>query len=285
MRARILLAMGLVFFCFVSNAQVVEDTKRAVEDAAITARIETTFLLNKYLNPLNINTTTQSGVVTLTGSVADEVQHRLAEDIAKSVEGVTEVKNNLTVVPTVVSDRPKRSWRERVDDMSLAAAIRSRLLYHREFKGLRIGVDVAGGEVTLYGVVNTNFQKDNIGLVASETRGVETVINNLTVQEREPLAPVSGVVREVSDEYLEKRIETAILLNRRVSIRNLSVDVVDATCILTGTVDADEQKQVAEDIALSIAGVEKVDNKITIFEPSAPTAPQQAPEALEPTAQ
>ena len=40
------------------------EVKQEVEDASITARIETLYLLNEHLNPFNIDTSTKDGVVT-----------------------------------------------------------------------------------------------------------------------------------------------------------------------------------------------------------------------------
>jgi len=255
----------------------------AAADAATTARIETIFLLNEHLNPFNINTTTEDGTVTLTGSVADDIQKDLAADLAKSVDGVKEVVNNITVVGTVVSERPKRTWRERINDTTLAATVRSNLLYNKEFKGLKIGVSAEGGIVTVYGVVNTYFEKDRIGQIVMETRGVDKVVNNLTVHSAEGGDPVTVVTRKVADEWVEKRVATAITLNRYITMRNLNVKVDDGLCILTGSVDAEKQRELAESLALSISGVEKVQNDITIYAPPAPSAPPDAGGGVSPS--
>jgi osmotically-inducible protein OsmY len=258
-----------------ARAQVKEAVAQAAKDTAISARIETLFAVNEYLSPFNINTTTVDGVVTLTGSVEDEIQKDLAEDLAKTVDGVKEVRNNLTVVGTIVSERPRKGWRESVNDMTLNAAIRGRLLYNKELKGLKIGVSTEKGVVTLHGVVNTHFQKEHIEKVVMETRGVERVINNLTVHERTPAAPIEAVTQKVSDEWVEKRVQTAVVFNRHLNIRNLNVNVDNGLCILTGTVDTEEQRELAESLALSIAGVERVQNDIQVYSP--PAAPVEPP--------
>jgi len=244
----------------------------AMNDTAITARIETLFLVSEHLSPFNINTTTVNGVVTLTGSVADEVQKDLATDLAKSVDGVKDVVNNLTVVGTVVSARPKRTWQDRVNDISLAATVRSNLLYNKELKGLKIGVSAESGNVTLFGVVNTFFEKDRIEQIVMETRGVNKVTNNLTVHSNTSGDPVKAATQKVSDEWVAKRVATAIALNRHISMRNLNVKVTQGLCILTGSVDTQEQRTLAESLALSVNGVDKVQNDITIYQRPEPAA-------------
>lgn len=275
-RVWFLVTAFLIAFSMPAAAQQLGD---AAADAATTARVETTFLLNEHLNPFNINTTTKDGVVTLTGSVADEIQKDLATDLARSADGVKEVVNNLTVVGTVVSERPTRTWRERINDATLAATVRSNLLYNKELKGLKIGVGTEDGVVTLFGVVNTYFEKDRIEQIVMDTRGVDKVINNLTVHASQDGTPAEVVQKKVSDEWVERRVATAITLNRYITMRNLNVKVVDGLCILTGSVDSPKQRELAESLAMSISGVEKVQNDITIYEPPAAPVPPESTNA------
>lgn len=243
-----------------------ESVKDAVSDTAITARIETLFAVNEQLSPFDINTTTVKGVVTLTGSVADEVQKDLATSLAKTVEGVTDVKNELIIVDAA-PPRPAKTWRQRIDDASLAAAIRSNLLYNKELKGLKIGVDCDGSHVTIYGVVGNEYQKENIERIVMSTRGVESVTNNLTVHAAQPTDPVTAVTRNVTDEVVEKRVEAAIAMNRYISISGLNVTLDNGLCILTGSVDTEQQRQLAEKLAASISGVERVQNELKVTGP------------------
>ncbi len=275
-RVWFLVSVFLVASSMPAAAQQLGD---AAADAATTARVETTFLLNEHLNPFNINTTTKDGVVTLTGSVADEIQKDLATDLAKSADGVKEVVNNLTVVGTVVSERPKRTWKERINDTTLAATVRSNLLYNKEFKGLKIGVGAEDGLVTLFGVVNTYFEKDRIEQIVMDTRGVDKVVNNLTVHAPQDGTPAEVVQKKVADEWVERRVATAITLNRYITMRNLNVKVDDGLCILTGSVDSPKQRELAESLAMSISGVEKVQNDVTIYEPPAAPAPPESANA------
>jgi len=262
---------------FVASSSAQQTTAEALADTAISARIETLFAVNESLSPFNINTTTVDGVVTLTGSVGDEVAKDLATDLATTVDGVKEVKNELTIVDDPIPPRPQKTWRERIEDASLAAAIRSNLLYNKEMKGLKIGVDCDGGHATIYGVVGNEFARDRIAQIVMDTRGVEKVTNNLTVHPSPSTNPISTVTREVTDEVVEKRVQASIALNRYVSIRGLNVKVDDGVCILTGFVDTPKQRELAESIAANIAGVVSVKNDLKLYEapPIAPPPPPQ----------
>lgn len=260
-------AYGLAALLILAAALVpatAADTVSPVKDAATTARIETLFLFNRHLSPFDINTNTSNGIVTLSGGVRDEIQKDLAGELAATVQSVTQVINTITVVPSVPTLIPKRNLRQRVEDRSVNASVRTRLLYHKQLKGLKIGVRTFNGAVTLSGVVTTPEQKQRIGEIAYETRGVENIVNNLTVRPRERTGRIQNIGQQVSDEWVEKRVETSIALNRHLSIRRVDVEVNDSVCILTGTVDTEPERTLAGSIAQNIMGVESVVNDIRV---------------------
>jgi osmotically-inducible protein OsmY len=256
--------MSTLLAVLVCGALAQIEPPAAVEDAAITSRIATMFALNEQLSAMSIDTSTDHGVVTLRGSVGDEVQKQLATDLASTVIGVLEVRNELIVVPSAYSEKEQRTWRQKVNDATTSAAVRGRLFYHREYKGMKIGVETINGVVTLHGVVDSEEQKEKIATLTSETKGVETVINNLVVRKPDEGTIVQHMGQQISDEWLESRIETAITLNRYISIRELDVEVEGGTCFLTGTVDTEQEKAVAAQIAESVVGVDQVQNDIRV---------------------
>jgi osmotically-inducible protein OsmY len=236
-----------------------------VEDSTITARIESLFLLNQHLNPLNINTTTRDGNVMLSGSVNNEVQRELAEDLALGVRGVRFVDNQLVVINTVIGEKEQRSWSQRLEDRVVTAAVRSRMLGSGEFKGLKIGISTVNNVVTLYGVVPTEAHVDSMMGIASNTKGVDEVVNQLTVRTKDDAYDiVRGTGQQISDEWLESRVSTAIMLNRHLRLRELDVEVDDGICMLSGTVDSEEKRILAEDVARNIQGITEVRNTITV---------------------
>jgi hyperosmotically inducible periplasmic protein len=65
-----------------------------VDDSMITAKVKTAFVRDPDVSALNIGVTTSNGVVQLTGSgTADEA--RKATELARNVEGVKAVQNNI----------------------------------------------------------------------------------------------------------------------------------------------------------------------------------------------
>lgn len=66
------------------------------------------------------------------------------------------------------------------------------------------------------------------------------------------------------DGWVEGKLETAILFNKYLSPFKIDSQVNNDTAILTGTVDSDIDRELAETIALGIEGVDKVDNKLLV---------------------
>lgn len=71
--------------------------RQSINDAAVTARIKSRLLLNEDTSGMRINVDTRNSEVTLNGTVESEAEKSLAEDIARSTKGVSNVQNQLTV--------------------------------------------------------------------------------------------------------------------------------------------------------------------------------------------
>jgi osmotically-inducible protein OsmY len=70
---------------------------QTVSDSAITARVKSELLADPDVSGLNVNVTTYQGQVQLSGYVTSEEQRAQAEQIARSVDGVKSVSNDLIV--------------------------------------------------------------------------------------------------------------------------------------------------------------------------------------------
>lgn len=77
--------------------QKADQAGQAIDDAAITTTIKGKYLADTTLKGLDINVDTDQGVVMLTGTVQDQAARDHATEIAKGVEGVVTVNNELKV--------------------------------------------------------------------------------------------------------------------------------------------------------------------------------------------
>ena len=79
-------------------SKTAERVKENVSDAAITAKVKTELAKDKQVSALMINVDTDNkGVVTLKGTAKSKEEAAKAESIAKKVDGVTSVKNEIQV--------------------------------------------------------------------------------------------------------------------------------------------------------------------------------------------
>ena len=74
-----------------------QSVKQYADDAMVTSAVKAKFLTADGVPSMGISVETQDGVVQLTGDVETQAQATQAENVAKSVEGVHSVKNDLTI--------------------------------------------------------------------------------------------------------------------------------------------------------------------------------------------
>jgi hyperosmotically inducible protein len=68
-----------------------------IDDAAVTARVKSALAGTRGTKALKTNVTTREGTVTLTGTARSESERELAEEVAKGVNGVKSVDNQIQV--------------------------------------------------------------------------------------------------------------------------------------------------------------------------------------------
>lgn len=74
-----------------------QSLKEYTDDALITSAVKASFLTDDIVSALAVSVETQEGVVHLTGEVESQAQISQAERVAKDVDGVQTVKNDLTI--------------------------------------------------------------------------------------------------------------------------------------------------------------------------------------------
>jgi hyperosmotically inducible periplasmic protein len=165
------------------------------KDAWITGKLEAVYALNTHLDAFAIKTETTKGMVHLTGTVENDIDRDLAGELAKGIEGVVSVDNDLAVGTnarastskttttksgdaTKSADRPFGVW---VDDATTTAMVKSKLFADPHIKGSKIDVDTRGDVVTLSGTVGSKEQKELAEQIAKNTGDVKQVKNQLVV--------------------------------------------------------------------------------------------------------
>ena len=73
------------------------------------------------------------------------------------------------------------------------------------------------------------------------------------------------------DGWIESKLETALILNKHLKARKIDIGVDNNTATLYGEVYSDIEKELAENIALGIEGIDSVKNNLTVV-----SAPEQS---------
>ena len=154
-------------------------TGEYIDDKSVDSRVKDALNDNPEYKFEGVNVTAFKGTVQLSGFVDTYAQKYNASSIAKKVEGVRDVENDITV-----KSDGNRSTGEYVDDKSLTARVNSVLSNNSDYKFEEVNVTTYKGTVQLSGFVNTSDQKTKAGDIAKQVQGVQDVVNNITVKDK-----------------------------------------------------------------------------------------------------
>ena len=148
-------------------------------DAWIVQKVKFALMFHRNVNASATAIEAQDGVVTLKGEATSLAQKELAGEYAKDIEGVNEVKNEMTVAAT--PEPAERTASEKIDDMSITAQVKAALLTHRSTGSIKTQVVTRNGEVSLTGIAKNDAEKSLVSKLVADINGVVSVKNEMTV--------------------------------------------------------------------------------------------------------
>jgi hyperosmotically inducible protein len=240
--AGLLVAVVLIF------GTVAKGVAQGNNDAQIQADV-TKALDNKRFK--NVKSEVQNGVVTLTGTVDLYADKEDADKKVHHRKNVRGVQNMIEVAgPTV-------------DDVTLRDKLAEKLIYDRvgygttAFNSFTIGVQ--NGVVTLGGVAYGPTDKDSALSLVANYPGVKDVIDNIEVA---PVSPMDDRIRLAE----ARAIYGAPQLNKYAidPAKPIRITVVNGNVTLSGVVDNQADKDVANIRANGVPGVFKVVNNLQV---------------------
>jgi hyperosmotically inducible protein len=148
----------------------------AISDSAITTKVKANFLGDERLKGSHIKVTTTNGVVTLTGSATGADSKAAAEDIAKNVDGVKSVDDELTSPSSSGSMHKAVAKTERVgSDSWITTKVKSEIMADSVSKGFKVSVKTVNGVVMLSGVLPNDDAVAHVKDLAEKVEGVKSV--------------------------------------------------------------------------------------------------------------
>jgi len=149
-------------------------------DAWIRDKVKVTLLFHRSVRASTTEVDVKDGIVTLRGDAASRAQRELTTEYAKDVEGVKDVKNEMTVSKT--SEMTMAKVGGKIDDASITAQVKITLLFHRSTSTLSTKVETNDGVVTMYGKASNVAEKDLVNKLVNDINGVKSINNRMTIE-------------------------------------------------------------------------------------------------------
>jgi osmotically-inducible protein OsmY len=196
------------------------------------------------IDAANIGIAVDEGVVTLTGHVASYAQKTTAEEAVRRVKGVLALANEIEI--RYPSDK-------KTSDDEIAKRVLNILKWNEVVPQEGLQVSVEKGWVTLTGEVAWQFQRKAVEDAVRKLTGVTGVINDIAIKPA------------VSAYDVKEKIESALTRHAEIEAKGIKVTVRDGNKVsLEGKVDNWDERAAVENAAWSVAGVQSVDDRLTI---------------------
>ncbi len=194
----------------------------------------------------NVTVKVDNGEVTLSGKVSSYYALEAARDTTWTVNGVSNVINNITVEIGTEMEAPT--------DLEIKENIETVLLNNLEINISSMVVSVENGIVTLKGTVDSYWERIHAEDLVSDLPGVIDIINNLAI------VPTD----DITDETIATDIMDAIERNRYINDKDINIEVENGEVTLNGTVNTQSALNEVLDIVSYTVGVKKIVNNINL---------------------
>jgi osmotically-inducible protein OsmY len=191
----------------------------------------------------DIAVTVKDGVALLAGFVRSHRTKRAAEAAAKRVAGVVAIANDIEVRLPFLHQRP---------DPAIATDVVEALRQDLPDAAREIQVTVKGGWVTLEGVVDWHYEREEAKWTAYRQRGVVGVSNLILLRR-------AAIPAEVLRDIIE-----AFKRNAGIDANRITVELAGSEVLLRGIAGSWAERDEAERVVWSFPGITRVDNGIVV---------------------
>jgi osmotically-inducible protein OsmY len=260
------LSLAMIQFSYLAQADTLAQDMTEVSQSV---QISTAYTLSPFLRTHDLQVSVQGNKATLTGKVEAEINKDLAMQIALGVTGIEEVDNQITIEKDLVAPKAdeERSFGQIVDDATITASVKSKLLWSKFAEGLNTNVDTESGKVTLKGTADTGAAKELAGRLAMNTRGVASVDNQLKIKNEKPSVvdkvekAMDSTGQSLSDSWITTKVKSTFMYSSNINGSQISVSTDKGKVNLSGMVSSAVERALAMEIAQNVRGVKSVSAK------------------------
>lgn len=254
-------------------------------DAWVTTKVKMALLTSEGVRGNEVNVDTIGGRVTLHGAVGTATEKTRAEQIARTVDGVQEVRNLIQVVPDKVAAKVEATdeqLKERVTnalkaDPALADASIA-------VQSVTNGVVLLGGKAATltdaYRAVDDAAAVLGVRRVASEIQTPDT-LGDAELWRDDAYDAAAYEKSAARDLWITTAAKMRLLANESTPALDINVDTDDRVVTLFGMVDSPAAKQAAETEVKKVEGVKKVVNDLQIVAPQRQEGVAQTDDQIE----
>ncbi len=228
-------------------------------DATLSTAVQAKFYADDLTRGFGIDVSSQNGVITLRGTVPTEAARQRALELARGVEGVSGVTDQMQVRETADTARrgePSTATgtagreADRHDPAWITTKIQAQYFVDPEIKPWAIDVTTgSGGVVTLEGMVDSPEDKAEAVRIARETEGVTRVEDRLRAEAAGTGTPAAGTAATQPDPWVTAKIQAKYFVDDEVKARNIDVTTQNGAVTLQGTVGSEAERRQAIAIA------------------------------------
>jgi hyperosmotically inducible protein len=153
---------------------VTQEAKTGMSDSWMTSKTKIALFSDDRVKGRQVHVETKDGVVYLRGKVDSSEAKAAATDVAKGIDGVKNVKNELQVVA------PSTRAAVEADDKQIYKNVEQRFKQDPQLKSAKIDAKVDAGVVILTGEVKSIDTSARASEIARSVPGVRYVKNDLT---------------------------------------------------------------------------------------------------------
>ena len=278
-------------------APVDQNAMVAVDDERLATYVQARYQTDSSIRANDIRVSATDGVVTLRGTVPDESAREHAVSLARQVDGVETVDNQLEVVaprtgdvatatarPVEGGSTPAQASADQASPTWITTKIQAQYFVNPEVKPWNIDVTTGSdGTVTLRGEVDEAADREEAARIARDTEGVTRVENQLRVRGDAPAADTANPegataanratrAEEDPDGWITAKVQAKYFMDGDVKGRNINVDTRDGIVTLSGEVESEGQRRQAVAIARNTDGVKSVTDQLQLQMAEAETA-------------
>jgi len=264
-----LVGVGLYYWRYRPAGQTPQQALDAVgqklRGAKTAGEVKAALELNRNLRPYAIDVDVEhGGVVVLKGALPREDFRAEAVQIAAAVPGVRDVRNGLTIDPSLPAPAEGgRTLGENFDDKALEAKVKLAFSLNKQLDGTKLSVRAYRREVTLGGTVDTPEQHQLAVRLAANTADVIKVDDEIQLPGQVAAAPGPGTAPAAAPGDRAQAVKRALAANPSLAPYDIQVREQGGRLVLSGRVKTAAEKDLAGVLARDAAGAQ-VENALEV---------------------